>query len=191
MNQRKLHLLKPTVYSYCHSNPRLVKTELIYRGFPQHAILPGAAPACGARPSEERDGASQTQCFLSSVPFRVFMWWGNPSSFNTIQIVSLFWDKGDCFSPLTKHPVFCHHECLWQQRANFLDGSVWKGMWGSCRCQAGLNEREEERSSSPLFLFLSFSLHLRLSFPHFPESSLSAAISSVEPLWNGPASRRE
>lgn len=73
MNHRKLHLLKPTVYTYCHSNFQLVKTELIdCRLSPALNTAASASPACHASPVEQRDGEHCKPCVFSplSLPVR-------------------------------------------------------------------------------------------------------------------------
>lgn len=71
MNHRKLHLLKPTVYSHCHSNPRLVKTEPIHHRLSRAWIPPEAPPACAVVPARRAGQGGHRHCaFLrASRPF--------------------------------------------------------------------------------------------------------------------------
>lgn len=173
MNHRKLHLLKPTVYSYPHSNSRLVKTGWFIAGFPQHSILPKVPPACGASPSEEKDGDITNSVFLSSI------------SHTGISVVRKLEILQSHFPEMFLTSDRISYVLPTQMPAAGL--TSWRGQrewgtWGGCKCQTGLNEWGEERRGVPLSLFFSSLAPFLLPSLAWP---LSPAITSVGPLWNG------
>lgn len=168
MNHRKLHLLKPTVYSYPHSNPWLVKTELIYCRLYQHSVLPEAHLARGAGPREGRDRTSQTS--VSPPPLPLGFW---VSTLGFLQ-----YNPESHFSEMTVSNLWQNILLLPTQMPAAAGG--WHP--GQCEPRGWGVWMNEERSPS-----------LRVAFPSLPPSLLPSlpwlffflAISSVGPLWNG------
>lgn len=170
MNHRKLHLLKPTVYSYPHSNPQLVKTGLIYcRLSPAlNSARRASGLWCRSWWGEQWMGSSETQGFSPRSLPRVFLEWGNWSSFNTTQkatflrwrTVSNLWQNilhssytNACSS---KELTFWRGQCQW-------------GMRGGWRC---LTDRDEWGEETRSFFLLSFSFL-------FVSTSLSPSLTSL------------
>lgn len=190
MNHRKLHLLKPTVYSYPHSNPWLVKTELIYyrlsrTQFCQKHVWPVVPVPVGGWWGGDRDITDPV--FLSSVPSSGVLWWEKLGSINTTQKATfLRWlclisDKISCALPI-QMPATAE---------GWLPGGVSVNEGPEEMVDTRPIWKNEERSSSFLLPFPFFPLSISLSFPHFPDSFSSLAISSVGSLWNGLASHQD
>lgn len=189
MNHRKLHLLNPTVYSYCHSNPWLVKTELIYCWL---SPAPSSARSTSSLWWESQWGERWRHHWSSvfSPPCLpvVFLWRRNLSSFHCnpdclpVPFVRWRWlfltsDKTSCILP-TRIPMAAKG---WLPEGVSLDGHV--------RRLLVLGWSEWRRGGVRLFpsLFLSFASPPGFLLPPLPclFSLLCYFLSRSTVTWTG------
>lgn len=159
MNHRKLHLLKPTVYSYPHSNPWLVKTELIYyrlsrTQFCQKHVWPVVpVPVGGLGGGSGGQGHHRPSVSL----FRPFEWCSvvrkvgfhqyNPESHFSEMTVSNLWQNTLCSS----YTNACNSRGLTSWRSQCEWGTSGDGS----RYQTNLKKWREEFLLPTSFSFLS------------------------------------